>query len=443
MPNTPWTTIRTDMGSTIVDPYTGRMQWFGFLASVVVFVVVLTKGMGFHADNLYLMLRPTSDGWGYFHYLPALLGTHDWEHLPWTHQLDHGDHLSMFSYGVALLELPWFMVGHVLAWASGNTMDGYSAPYAASILFGMAVYAGASVNLLFHALRRRFPVHVALATPILVLAGTNLYFYSTKEPVMSHAYIYFLFAALHYLVVRNVEEPKALRTLGIIVICSVALLIRQLHVVAILFPAFYLTSNWHDVRERLRWFGQNWSITLLAVVLAVLVWVPQMSYWKLITGKYFIFPYGYKDEHFIYALDPHLADVLVGVVNGWWVYTPLMALACGALVWMAIRRVTGALPIVLMVILVWYAYSAWWCWWLGGAFGHRGFVEYYAFLSIPLAWLLERLSRATWPWRLSSALLFTLLMYVNLGMTEITSWDWNQPEWSWSRLGQVYIEIFK
>ena len=434
--------MASSMGrSELTRPAYG-IQWFGFLAALLAFMVVLTKSWGFHQNDLYLVLRPTSDGWGYYHYLPALLGTHEWAHLPWTHQLENLNGLSMFTYGVALLELPWFLVGHGMAWATGMSTDGYSAPYATSILFGMAVYAGAAVNLLFHALRRRFPIAIALATPLLLLVGTNLYFYSTKEPVMSHAYIYFLFAALHYLVVRNDEEPKALRTLGIIVICSVALLIRQLHVVAVLFPAFYLTSNWNDVRERLRWFGQNRLITLLAVVLAFLVWVPQMSYWKLITGKYFIFPYGYKDEHFIYSLDPHLADVLVGVVNGWWVYTPLMALACGALVWMVIRRMSGAVPILLMVILVWYAYSAWWCWWLGGAFGHRGFVEYYAFLSIPLAWLLERLSRTAWPWRLSSAIAFSLMIYVNLSLTEITSWDWSKPEWTWSRLGEVYVRIF-
>jgi hypothetical protein len=109
---------------------------------------------------------------------------------------------------------------------------------------------------------------------------------------------------------------------------------------------------------------------------------------------------------------------------------------------MVIRRMSGAVPILLMVILVWYAYSAWWCWWLGGAFGHRGFVEYYAFLSIPLAWLLERLSRTAWPWRLSSAIAFSLMIYVNLSLTEITSWDWNKPEWTWSRLGEVYVRIF-
>ena len=442
MRSTPLIIIRTNMGPTALDTNTDRMQWVGFLASVLAFMVVLTKGIEFHKDSLHLMLRPASDGWGYYHYLPALLGTHEWLHLPWTHQLENLNHLSLFTNGVALLELPWFLLGHVLAWASGNTTDGYSTPYAASILFGMAVYSGASVNLLFHALRRRFAVHIALATPLLILAGTNLYFYSAKEPVMSHAYIYFLFAALHYLVVRNVEQPKAMRTLGIIVISSVALLIRQLHVVAILFPAFYLTQNWNDVKDRLRWFSQNWTITLLAVVLAVLVWVPQMSYWNLITGKYFIFPYGYKDEHFIYALDPHLADVLIGVVNGWWVYTPLMALVCGALIWMVIRKVQGALPLLVMVSLVWYAYSAWWCWWLGGAFGHRGFVEYYAFLAIPLAWSLEHLSRTAWPWRLLSAILLSLMIYVNLSLTEVSSWDWNQPEWTWSRLGEVYVRMF-
>ncbi len=412
-----------------------RLQWWGFLAGLLVTLVAFASGISLNRHDLYQMLRMEGDGWGYYQYLPALLGTHHWEHLPWAFVLPNASGLDLFSCGVAILQAPWFLLGHLLAWASGSPMDGYSAPYALSILLGVSVYVGMASSLLFHALRRRFAVNIALAVPLLLFVGTNLFYYTTRQPSMSHAYVYFLFALLHYLVVRNIERPNAWRTAGILVTCSIAMLIRQLHAVVVLFPLLYGVSGVAPLRDRLRWLSQRPWVTVLGAMLALLPWIPQMTYWHYITeDSYFIFPYGYKGEHFDHLADPHLLDVLLGVVNGWWVYTPLMVAACWWTVRMALRGETGGRLLLLLLVLVWYTYAAWWCWWLGGAFGHRGFVEFYAFLSVPLAWGLERLSRRHWSMRAVAALLLTVAVVANLRFTVVYEWAWSQEGWTWARL---------
>lgn len=89
---------------------------------------------------------------------------------------------------------------------------------------------------------------------------------------------------------------------------------------------------------------------------------------------------------------------------------------------------------LVLVTLVWYTYAAWWCWWLGGAFGHRGFVEYYALLAIPLAWGMERSLHWRWSVRLVFTLLLLLLMSINMSMTSDYEWAWSEPGWTWRKL---------
>jgi hypothetical protein len=246
--------------------------------------------------------------------------------------------------------------------------------------------------------------------------------------------VYFLFALLLHLVERNVEAPDPWRTAGILVTCSLAVLIRQLHVIVLLVPLLYRTQGPHALRERLGWLTMRPAITLVGALLALLPWVPQLAYWHLVTGRWLVFAYAYKGERFTHLFDPHLADVLLGVVNGWWVYTPLMALTCLWLAWMAWRREPGGRTLLAITVLVWYGYAAWWCWWLGGSFGHRGFVELQALLAVPLAWGLAQALSWRWWKRVPLVLFLALCVAINIRSTIAYDWDWSSAGWSWERL---------
>jgi hypothetical protein len=93
-------------------------------------------------------------------------------------------------------------------------------------------------------------------------------------------------------------------------------------------------------------------------------------------------------------------------------------------------------------VLVLYSYAAWWCWWLGGAFGHRGFVDYYPFLAIPLAFSLDRIAATRWWVRAPVLLLVALMVVANLRMTERYEWFWSEPDWTWGRLAAEWTSLF-
>jgi hypothetical protein len=109
------------------------------------------------------------------------------------------------------------------------------------------------------------------------------------------------------------------------------------------------------------------------------------------------------------------------------------------LVWHAWKGTTGARLILVIWALVWYTYASWWCWWLGGSFGHRGFIEYYALLAFPLAWGLQVLfQRPRWMQEMAFVVL-ALLVFLNVRMSRIYQWPWEGVDWTWGKLAENYL----
>jgi hypothetical protein len=207
-----------------------------------------------------------------------------------------------------------------------------------------------------------------------------------------------------------------------------------------LFPLLYAAGSRAEVMDRLRWPLRFRRATIIGLITALLVWLPQMLYWNAVTGHFFTFTYGHKGERFFWD-DPHFLDLLFSARNGWFLYTPLMLFVMGALLWMAWKKVTGARTVLLIWALVWWFYASWWCWWLGGAFGHRGFVEHYAFLAIPLTWLVMKIWRYGWLTRWPMIALFIWLAVINIRLTNDFRWEWSEESWTWDKLMDLYSTV--
>lgn len=414
-------------------------KWLGWMLAATVFVTAAWISVVANADKVHYMLQHGSDPYGYYQFLPATLGTHEWHSLPWTHKLENGNHLGMFTIGTAVLQAPFFYASAGFAALVCCPVDGYSIPFANGQMIGAAFYAAMGCLLLFHALRRLFGPVTGVLTALLVFGGTNLYFYTVYDPGMSHVYAFFVMSLLLYLTLRMVHAPSG-TTLAWLIACSgLLVLIRPLNAVALLFPLLYGSPAKEALAARLGWLRRFPMHAALGALAFLLLWLPQLIYWKAITGELFVFTYGKKDEGFDW-LHPHLAHVLASHQNGWFVYTPLMMAVMAVLFWHARRGTTGARPVLAIWVLVWYTYSSWWCWWLGGSFGHRGFVEYMALLALPLAWGVDAVVKGG-RWRREVALLILpLLVFVNIRLSAIYQWPWEGAEWNWEKVEQVYLK---
>ncbi|MFN3876214.1 MAG: hypothetical protein ACK4L7_09925, partial [Flavobacteriales bacterium] len=85
------------------------LQWGLFL-----FVLLATwhSAWALHHHDPYEFLRRGYDTLGYYQWLPATFIDHDYGRMYWCHQMPDGRWISLFTIGVAVLELPFFLVGH-------------------------------------------------------------------------------------------------------------------------------------------------------------------------------------------------------------------------------------------------------------------------------------------------------------------------------------------
>ena len=219
---------------------------------------------------------------------------------------------------------------------------------------------------------------------------------------------------------------------------ALLVLIRQLNIFTLLFPL--LVGGWPSVRVFFRNLVVHKAAFIIALVLALTPWVLQMIYWHWATGEAITFTYGKKDEHFEFGkMVPGM--VLFSPRNGWLVYTPLMIPVLIMLVRQAWQGMAPARAVLLLVSLTLLLYSAWWCWWLGGSFGHRGFVDLYGLLAIPLAWLLHAVMHRSIRWRLSAAAALVTIIHLNLGLTELYEPHWSDFGWDWKQFFAKVSEV--
>lgn len=118
-----------------------------------------------------------------------------------TYQSPIGRNNVKTAMGVAFMDLPFFLVGHLYALSSSSYIaDGYSPPYQFMISISSIVYMILGLFFLWLFLKRRFSEGTSIITVLFIGLGTNLFYYSTYEAGMSHPCTFFLLAALLYLV---------------------------------------------------------------------------------------------------------------------------------------------------------------------------------------------------------------------------------------------------
>ncbi len=131
---------------------------------------------------------------------------------------------KMYAIGSALLWLPFFLVGHIIAHVYLSLgypviTDGYSFPYLAMTGIGSATYLFLGIIILYDFLRNYFSRWVALVTVNVVWLGTFLPFYAFIRSRMAHANEFFMTCLLLYAwfyIRKRADVPVYLFLFGIL-----------------------------------------------------------------------------------------------------------------------------------------------------------------------------------------------------------------------------------
>ncbi len=340
-----------------------------------------------------------SDGYSYYVYLPATVIYHDpsldalsrdWYHgaFPpfsairrWP---SSGRWLDACPIGVALMMLPFFLVGDALSWWSNLPRDGFSLYYQHAAGLAGVAYFLAGLALVRSTLRRQFGDGVVLATLVALTWGTNLFHYGTYDATFSHAFSFCLVAAWIVQVEGWWERPGLAQSAGLGALAALIVLVRNVNAVFLLIWPLYGVTRGAELRSRMIEMSRHWRSVVVAVTVGAVGLLPQALLYRSIAGAWWLNAYALLSNRFSFAR-PHLLAVLFSSQKGLFVWSPvLLAAIPGAI--LARGRARGLILAATVVFAMQiYIVSSWTDWQLGGSFGHRAFTDGLALAAPMLA----------------------------------------------------------
>ena len=189
----------------------------------------------------------------YYSYLPATFIHHDisleftkdtskhyeQKHLFWYRVAPNGGRVIKTTMGMSLLFSPFFFIANSSASVLDYEPNGFSIPYEASIVISCLFYLFLGLFYLRKILLLFYNQTITSLILFAVLLGTNMYYYSSSEPGMSHVYSFSLITLFIYHFIKWYETPSYKRALFIGVILGAIILVRPVNIIVLLFPLFY------------------------------------------------------------------------------------------------------------------------------------------------------------------------------------------------------------
>ncbi len=334
----------------------------------------------------------------YYGYLPAAFIYHDinltfithykgkHHFVFWAKKLPNGHHVFKMTMGVSVMLSPFFLAAHILAAPLGYDAGGFSLPYRFAIVMAGWIYLFLGLLVLSRILRIYFSRKTTAIVILSIGMGTNLFWYATEEPGMSHVYTFFLVSAFLYLTVLWYGKPTLSRAVLLGTTIGLLTLIRPVNVLIVLFFIFYDIKNIAEIRSRILLFRQKISHLAYMIFFGLLMLLPQFIYWKTVTGHWLYYSYGKEGFFFLH---PQIINVLFSFRKGWFVYTPVMLFAVAGIYYLFKKHKRFFLPVLLLLPVYLYVVSSWWCWWYGGSLGQRELIDIYPVMALPLAAFVE------------------------------------------------------
>ena len=379
-----------------------KKPFYSFIAIFLIIVIYSWQNINMHRyENPDSVIR--SDIISYYAYLPATFVEKDYKMrfiddetkshsgVYWPERTPNGGLVVKTSMGLSMMYAPFFFVAHSISEKLGYEANGFTTPYAFALVFSCIVYLFIGFLFLRKVLLKHFSDVVVALALIVVGTGTNLYWYATVEAPMSHGYSFALFCVFLFLTEQWYTNQKWKTSIFLGLVFGLITLIRPTNGLIVILFLFYNIIKQKDIIERIKLLWQSYKKIIVIILCTLVIWIPQILYWKTITGEWFYYSYG-SGERFFFN-DSKMFGALFSFRKGWLIYTPVMVFSIigMGLLWKMNRKYFY--PILIFFICNLYVVSSWWCWWYGGGFGMRSLIESYAILTIPLAACLTWVSK--------------------------------------------------
>jgi hypothetical protein len=392
------------------------------------------------------------DIYGYYMYLPASFIYNDIgiENKAWKDTLDKkyqadrpnyqfyltekNRQVNVYPVGQSIAMFPFFMAGHAAAKLSGAPADGFSPPYQYAAILSGLFYSILGLFLLRRILLRWFSESMTALLLILVSIGTNQFYYASFDTTMPHNYLFAGNALLLLLTIKWHENPSVKLALFTGVVIGWLTITRPSELVLALIPLFWGIGKWSDLKEKFKLLWQRKADVIVMGFVIVAVGFIQLAYWKYTNGYW----RSYNHTEGFDFLHPFTLKFLFSFKKGWFIYTPLMAIATLGFIalWKANRKLF--VPLFSFFIFNLWVVSSWECWWYATSWSQRPMVQSVGLMAIPLGFLLLAVSK-TRVWK--------PVLYLSIGFTFLLSifqtWQYRQSIINGERMtGAYYAAVF-
>lgn len=345
----------------------------------------------------------TWDSFGYYAYLPGIFIFDDVTKLEWLPEIEkqynliggelyqaslqeNGNYVFKYLGGIAIMEAPWFALGHLVAKNSHFPADGFSAPYQYALAFGSIIYAILGLFILRSLLKKFFTdIDVAL-TVILMGLATNLIQYVSVDSAMSHSFIFFLYSVVLYGTNQWHVKPRIFWASLVGFVIGLATICRPTEVIMIFIPILWSTHSKEASKSKWALVKSNKNHVIAAILFGLIGVLPQLLYWKYASGN-FIHNVGSK---WVF-LNPWFR-VLFGWTNGWFIYTPVTVFFVAGFFFMK-SQVFKKSVLVFCLLNIWIIIS-WFDWKYGATYSTRALVQSYPVFALPFASFISRVQKS-------------------------------------------------
>jgi hypothetical protein len=385
----------------------------------------------------------------YYVYLPAAFIYHDFSlqfvadkkqdlgEIMYLEKGPKGMYTIQTTYGQALLYSPFFFAAHFYTLYDDKwEASGYSPPYRFALMISCLFYLVIGLIFLKKFLLKYFNTWVTAITLTALALATNLYFYSTYEALMTHAYNFSIIAVFIYFTTRWYEKTNFWYTIIIGFLIGLITLVRPVNLLVILFFILWDVTTWQAFKERIIFLLRSYRWVIIMLLIFFLMWVPQFIYWKYISGSYLF--YSYSDQRFFFN-NPQIFSSLFSYRKGLFVYVPVLIFAFAGIPFLYKKYRGLVLPVVVVALLNVYILSSWCFWWFGGGFGPRSYIDTYAILAIPFAAFTAWITSRKLVWLPVYIIILGALLWFNLFQTR----QYSRGAINWVGMTkEAYWEVF-
>jgi hypothetical protein len=341
----------------------------------------------------------TSDGRGYYAFLPAFFVFQDNEYeevknaelakfVHWGNQnyiyiTKEGRRYNKCFPGVAMIQTPSFLLSLLVSRMAGQETTGYSDISLVFLMLNGWIFGLLGLWLMYRNMRFFTQDEFALRSAHFAIGfATFLFFYLTAAPSFSHVFSFAILNLFVFLLLKIREQAKAKFFLFLGLTLGLVFIIRPTNVLVVFFLFFLLgskESTFQFLKELFSQFARKFVLGTagFAIVVAVLplLWYWQSGYWVL---------WSYDGEGF-YFNNPQFFKVLFSYHTGIFVHMPLLFLALFFALGLFKENVWRAITWLGYFSLLVYVISSWWSYDYGSALGNRAFSEHMFIFAFPLA----------------------------------------------------------